>query len=1150
MTSGVRTFRSLGFVFALMSLLAFGAVVALGQAIDGSVVGTVTDASGAAVVGAEVTATNVATNVSANAKTNGSGEYRFDHLLNGTYRISVKQTGFKTTAEQVDVEVNKTSTRNISLQPGAATETVEVSGTPPTLDTTTAQIQSMYELRENQDLPTASVGLGVLNLSLLQAGVGSSGGLGAGTGPSIGGQRPRDNNFEIEGTDNNDKTVTGPLVYVPNDAVQNFSILQNQFSPEFGHSNGGQFNTIVVSGTNSFHGRAYEYFQNRNLNALDTSLSNQGITKIPRYDNNRFGGQIGGPVIKNKLFFFANFEYNPIGQATSSSNVVCAPTAAGYATLLAIPGVSTSNVSGLQKYAQAPAASSSSVCTQSVVSGTTIQTGILPIVAPNYINYRALVTSMDYNLSDKDQIRGRYIYNKTVEIDTNAQLGLFYTPFLQPYHLVSLSEYHTFSPALGNEFRLGFTRTGQNYTVPGGSLAKFQNLDAFPNLTITELGGLNVGPDPNAPQYAVQNNYQAIDNVSFVKGNHTLKFGFEARKNISPQKFIQRSRGDYIYSTLEGFALDQVPGFGQRSFGQVGYSGDQYGLFSYVNDIWKLRPNLSVNLGVRYEYTSTPYGWTQMSLNAIADDPGLINFSSPQAPRHDFMPRVGFAYSPGTSGNTSIRGGFGMGYDVLYDNIGVLSRPPQIGSTVNCPNPVCQTPFLANGGIPPQNLSGISVLDQATARARTSAFLPNNVKYPYAESWNFGIQHVFKSNYTADVRYVGSRGVDLNVQNILNFVPGVNSNALYHVPEFLTMPDAATIAALTTVYGSAAASCNTGVSTPGAPGYNPACPSGAGDVLPTAAFPNQALLVGYNDTGTGPGGFYDPRYLNDGFFSPITSFMPWGASVYHGLQTQVNRRFANGLQFQVAYTWSHTIDNSTADFHSTDISPRRPQDFRNLAAERANSILDHANRLTIAAIYDAPWFKSSSSWLMKNVLGNYEIAPVYTYESGQWGTVQSGLDSNMNADAAPDRAIFNPAGTQNVGSDVSPITNNTSCSLPPCIVGWVANNPNARYIAAGQGVIATSSRNTLQTPAINNIDLTVAKHIAITERYKIDFMAQAFNVFNHPQWVTGTLNTVNQISDVGGARSFFIPSDPNFANAKNNFASNARTMQLALKFIF
>src|SRR5579864_8425174 len=449
MKNGVRIFRSLGFVFALISVVAFGAILALGQAIDGNVVGTVTDASGAAVVGADVTATNVATNVTASTKTNGSGEYRFDHLLNGTYRVSVKMTGFKSMSEQVDVEVSKTATRNISLQPGAASETVEVSGTPPTLDTTTAQIQSTYELRETQDLPTASIGLGVLNLSLLQAGVGSTGGLGAGTGPSIGGQRPRDNNFMIEGTDNNDKGVTGPLAYVPNDAVQNFSILQNQFSPEFGHSNGGQFNTIVISGTNSWHGRAYEYFQNRNLNALDTSLANQGITKLPRYDNNRFGGQVGGPIVKNKLFFFVNFEYNPVGQAASPGNVVCAPTAAGYATLLGVPGVSSSNVQGLQQYAQAPAADTSGACTQSVVSGTTIQTGILPIVAPNYNNTRALVTSMDYNISDKDQIRGRYIYDKSVTLDTGAQLGLFYTPFLQPYHLVSLSEYHTFSAALG-----------------------------------------------------------------------------------------------------------------------------------------------------------------------------------------------------------------------------------------------------------------------------------------------------------------------------------------------------------------------------------------------------------------------------------------------------------------------------------------------------------------------------------------------------------------------------------------------------------------------------------------------------------------------------------------------------------------------------
>lgn len=1147
MNKGVRIIGSCGFVLALLCLIGLGAVGAFGQAIDGNVVGTVTDSTGAAVVGADVTATNVATNVSATAKTNGSGEYRFDHLLVGTYRISVKMTGFKSISEQVDVEVSKTATRNLSLQPGAASETVEVSGTPPTLDTTTAQIQTNYESRETQDLPTASVGLGVLNLSLLQAGVGSTGGLGAGTGPAIGGQRPRDNNFEVEGTDNNDKGVTGPLIYVPNDAVQNFSILQNQFSPEFGHSNGGQFNTIVVSGTNSYHGRLYEYFQNRNLNALDTSLRNEGITTLPRYDNNRFGGQIGGPVFKNKLFFFANFEYNPVGQAASPGSVICAPTAAGYTTLLGISGVSASNVQGLQKYAQAGSVDTTGACSQPVVSGTTIPTGILTIVAPNYNNTRALVTSMDYNLSDKDQIRGRYIYNKYVGIDTGAQLAEFYTPLVEPYHLVSLSEYHTFTPALGNEFRLGFTRTANSYTVPGGALAKFQNLDAFPNLTITELGGLDVGPDPNAPQYAVQNNYQAIDNVSYVKGNHTLKFGIEGRKNISPQLFVQRARGDYIWDTLEEFALDQTPGFAERSFGSAGYSGDQYGIFWYGNDIWKVRPNLSVNIGLRYEYTSTPYGWTQQSLNSVADVPGLVTFASPQAPKHDFMPRVGFAYSPGTSGNTSIRGGFGLGYDVLYDNIGTLARPPQIGSTVDCPGgATCPTGgFLAGGGIPPEQSSGITVLDPATARANTSAFLPAQVKYPYAESWNFGIQHVFRQNYTADVRYVGSRGIDLNVQNRLNAVSGVT--AATALPTYFQAPSQGTVNGLTSAWAQCdAASVVTQGGLAVCQGLNLSAngPSGAGygDIPGTLAY-------GYDDTGVPPGGGYDPRFLNAGFYSFITAYEPWGASTYHGLQTQLNRRFSNGLQFQVAYTWSHTIDNSTADFHSTDISPRRPQDFRNLAAERANSILDHANRLTIAAIYDATWFKGSSNWLKKNVLGNYEIAPVYTYESGQWGATQSAVDSNLNYDAAGDRTMWNPSGAGNRGSDVIGLVA-TSGPQKGNIVAYQAVDPTARYVIAQMGTLPNTGRNTLSSPPIDNIDLTVAKHIAITERYRIDFMAQAFNTFNHPQWVTGSINNVNSIGDTGAARNYYIPNAPNFDIAKTTFASNARTMQLALKFIF
>jgi len=1130
MKQDVRSLRFFGFALALLSLMALCSVNMLSQEMSGNLVGTVVDSSGAAVVGADVEVTNVGTNVTTRTKTGGTGQYRVDNLIPGTYRVTVRGPGFKAFSQTADIQLNKTGTLNVTLTPGAATETVEVSGAPPLIDTTTAQLQSTYEALQVQSIPIASVGLGVINLSLLQAGVGSTGGLGAGTGPAVGGQRPRDNNFTVEGIDNNDKGVTGPVLYLPNDAVENFTIIQNQFSPEFGHSAGGQFNTSIKSGTNSFHGVAYEYFQNKNLNAVDNLIVLQGATKNPRYDNNRFGGAIGGPIIKNKLFFFVNYEYNPIGQ-TAAAAPIYAPTANGYTQLLAIPGISTANVQALQKWAQSSSPTTDipapAVCTvqpaadASCATTTAIEVGQIPVLAPNYFNTGALVASGDLNISDKDQVRVRYVYNKQSLIDTAASLPAFYQAWKFPYHLANVTEFHTFGPSLSNEFRVGFHRSAQNFTI--GNQTFLPTLDAFPNITIDDLNGINVGPDPNGPQYAIQNLYQLIDNLTWIKGAHTLKFGFEARKHISPQKFIQRSRGDYDYLQLSDFSWDLDPtqdgNFAERSFGNVGYSGDQKGFFWYGNDIWKIRRNLSINLGLRYEYTSTPYGWTQQSLNSISDVPGLITFGSPQAPKHDFMPRIGFAYSPGDKGNMSIRGGFGMAYDVLYDNIGVLSRPPQIGSTLDCPSACTEGAFLANGGIPPQPLSGISVLDQATARATTSAFLPDNVKYPYAESWNLGVSRTFGSNYTAEVRYVGSRGVDLNVQNRINVQPIVTPS--HFLPTFVTCD--ATCTALEASSGA----------------------------LNTTDLAAEKAAKAY----------FDPNYFNIpctadptqdcGFKANIVAFVPWGASTYHALQAQLDRRFANGLYLQGAYTFSHTIDNSTADFFSTVIAPRRPQDFRNLPGERGNSVLDHRHRMTLSLVYDTQWFNHSSNFLLKNVLGGYEISPTYIYESGQWGTVQSGADANLNNDNAGDRVIINPAGVGGKGSDVNPVTD-----VDGNTVGYVAVDPTARYIRAGTGALATSRRGILASPPIDNLDLSVAKSVKFGERLTVRIGFGALNVLNHPQYTTGLTNQANSFSSAStGQRAVLIPNQTNldggvFNNFKSAFSSNSRTVQLGVKIIF
>ena len=208
----------------------------------------------------------------------------------------------------------------------------------------------------------------------------------------------------------------------------------------------------------------------------------------------------------------------------------------------------------------------------------------------------------------------------------------------------------------------------------------------FPNLTFEDLGAINVGPDGNAPQSTIQNLYQATDNVTWVKGNHSLKFGFDGRKYISPQSFTQRVRGDYYWYNTDEYLHDLTPTeFGERSGGNFFYYGDQTAWYGFANDSWRVSPTLTLNYGLRYEFTSVPTGERTQSLNSAASVPGLIEFTKPEPQRWNFLPRIGIAWAPG-KGDWSIRGGFGMGVDVLYDNLGILSLPPQYSSTQDVGN--------------------------------------------------------------------------------------------------------------------------------------------------------------------------------------------------------------------------------------------------------------------------------------------------------------------------------------------------------------------------------------------------------------------------------------------------------------------------------
>ena len=567
-----------------------------------------------------------------------------------------------------------------------------------------------------------------------------------------------------------------------------------------------------------------------------------------------------------------------------------------------------------------------------------------------FSNFDALTTSGDYTISSKDSLRLRYLYNTEGAEDTAAYLPIFFQSLPYKFHLIAISEFHNFTPNLTNEARIGFNRYAN--TTPSGPYT-YPGLDSFPNLIFDELGFINYGPDGNAPQSTVQNLYQLTDNVSWVKGTHTISLGFDGRKFISPQSFTQRVRGDYQWGYLTEFLHDLTPtDFGERSTGNFFYYGDQTAFYGYGNDTWRVAPTLTLNYGLRYEFTSVPVGMRAQSLNAAASVPGVLTFGAPQPQYKNFAPRFGINYSP--DAKTSIRAGFGLGYDVIFDNIGLLSFPPQYSSTnsvgdgntnyTGAKNPTYgQTNFLGGGGLPPGNGGLATFATVAIQKAATSAYVPDQ-KVPYAESWNLQIQHTFGSNYVASIGYVGTRGIHLETQ--------VQINKQQKVTPTNQLP---------TYYGAAAS----------------IVPATCAGTAPTNCVISTAANVNTLSQITALSAVV-PAFFNAGFTGTITSYQPDSQSAYNGFDANLTRRMQNGLQMNLSYTWSKTMDDATSEVNSTGLTPRRQQNHQCIACDYSRSALDRTHRITLEAVYDVPFFKHSG-FLMRNLAGNWEIAPIYTY---------------------------------------------------------------------------------------------------------------------------------------------------------------------------
>jgi hypothetical protein len=1101
-------------VLAILVTLSLFSIALLGQATDSNVVGTVTDSTGAAVTGAAVTALNKDTGVKSATVTNNNGEYRFNNLPVGRYDISATSKGFNTaTIAGLELQLNHTTSANLILQVGTVSTSVDVQEAAATIDTSTAQIQTTYDSRDN-DLALAGTsktinGAGIYNLSLLGAGVASSGGVGQGTGPSVAGQRPENNSFSIDGVGNNDSYSTGPQVYVSNEAVAQMTVAQNQFSAEFGGASGGVFNVIVKSGTNKIHGSIFEYMQNRKLNALDYSELVAGNRSNPRFDNNRLGAGIGGPIIKDKLFYYGNFEYNPLGQASIPGQPVDAPTTAGIAALNAMSGLSKTNLGIFEKYV--PVASTVDPTNPSTtVKGVSIPLGLLTFASPNFNNAYHAIVAIDYNMSAKDQIRGRYVYDKSSGLDAVANLPTFFQPNPAVNNSVSISEFHNFSPTLENEFRIAYRRNNAN--ISAGAF-QFPGLSAFPNITFDDLG-LQLGPDPNTPTGQIANASSLQENLTKTWGKHTFKGGYSITDVILLGTFVQRARGDYDYSSLEEYLLDNqpsgssfgTPNSGERSAGAQG--GVPFGFLqnaAFFQDDWRIRPNLTINLGLRYEYVTVPVGSRAQKFSSIADVPGVITFRSPQSGKNDWAPRIGFAYSPGNKGVWSIRGGVARSFDNTYINLNQNASPPfyQTTQDVNPAAPVSN--FLANGG-----LTGVLPPQATTAQARAAiASYTFDQTRPYALTGSLGVQRLLAKDYTIEARYVYTKGVHLWNQTRLNIVSPVTPT--HFIPTYLTTPTAAQLGADTLTLGAL-----------------------KGTVVPggTAALPFNDLAI-------------------YGFQNALVGYHPWGNSRYNGLALQMTKRYSKNFSYIAAYTWSHNFDDSTATNFSTILSPRRVQDFQNMRGEWASSALDRRQRFTLTPYYDFRPF-GNGSWLMKNVVGNWNISGTYTLQSPEFATVQDNIDANLNGDATGDRAIVNPLGAANLGSAVTGLNaqGQTVKAGDPSIVAYVANNPGARYITAGLGALSNGGRNTFPLGRTNNFDVSLLKKFNFGETRSFTIGSQFFNLMNHSQFTGGYLSDVTPYNTAGISRNFLVPGNANFGAYQQYFPSNSRTLQLVAKIVF
>jgi len=1111
----------------MAALLAFASAVA-GQVTGGAVTGTVLDANGANVEGATVVLKDEARGKDFTAKTTSAGSYSFPNVPTGKYTLTVTATGFAQATGEVEVNLNQTATANVNLTVAGATAIVSVTADTSIVQTDTSQIGTTYKDRQFLDLP---VNGNPNNLALLAPNVTSPPIGVSGEGAITGGLRQRFNSFTIDGVDNNDVGVSGSVRGVIQDSVSEFSFLQNNFNAEFSSGGAGAFNTITKSGTNSYHGSLFTYIGSQRLNARSTDET--GPTKR-FFKDAIYGFTAGGPIPiphfgeggkafssgKDKLFFFVAGQKDFFKGEGSTSGYI-APTAAGLTKISTLPGVSQYVVGLVQKAMPLSATNQFDNCnpvngTGPILGTCGIGEGNVNVAQPNSNTTHSWQLNIDANLNAKNQLRFRY-YQYSYSSADPFLVPLFASDTSQQQKSFSANWISNLSPHLVNDFRFGYIKSETLFNH-----LRDQSQFNFPIIDL-DLFGLSLGPADQ--QTDSTKTIQYYDSITWVAGAHSFKFGAEYVKRPNQIFFLPRHGGEYEYSDLDVFFKDIKP----TDFNEVGI-GDpiqplgshQWGAFG--QDDWKIRHNLTLNLGVRWDYQSIYDVEKLQALSAPANIPGVITFDVPKTDKNNFAPRVGLAWAPtfggwfgrtlfGKEGDSSIRANYARAYVIAFSNLVSAGPPAALQGTLDGAGPA--TNFLAQGGASP----GPYVFDNSPAsiRAVTGSHILDHVS-PYADSFAVSYQRQLNRSTGIEVRYLRTLGRKLFVQAQTNSRPVVDSMMV--IPTLFSTPTAAALAALPTI-GSLAAS-------------NP--------IL------NGATLAA--------------RQLPS-FAGVLTSDPNIGKSNYNGVSFSLNRRLARHFSATAAYTYSRTYDNAFNELYTSDLNPRRSQDIGeyfqsglDISHDYSRSIADVPNRFVASWIYEVP-FKSNNSFA-NAVIGGWELGGIFQAQSGQLVDIQSGIDSNRNGDAAGDRVLINPTGNYNTGTGVVGLTLvngvvtpvNLGSSPNVNVRAYMATNANAYWVQAGyfatgiaNGGAGLAPRNAYRTRGWNNTDMTFIKNTRFGKegRYNFQIAAEAHNVFNQRE--------INIAGLGSGARSFTEPFTPQFLDYSFG-VYGGRTLTMRAKFIF